>query len=184
MSEVDRRNDRRFADALLEELVKHDYRTAMLRAGRRMGWRWQYNQGFGLMSTTGELKSKPYTDRQVLKRAKKILDRDGVVAYLGDLYQARRFSPLEGVDLVIKHMRGYEIDQQKVTKDGDVVTYTERVKPSLEATKFYFSQTTEEQAKRVQVDTRMLVSHHMNASEPPRMRARVLKDAPVAIEGK
>ena len=43
--------------------------------------------------------------------------------------------------------------------------------------KFYFKQTTEEQTKKLQIDSRTLVAHKMITDEPPTMRARVLKAA-------
>lgn len=170
---MDRRNDLRFADAFLEEVVSHDMRTAMLRAGRRQGWEWAVTA-----NRHPQAKPKPYNDRQVLRRARKILDREGVVAYLSSLYEARGFSPLDGVDLLIDHAKG-NLTKQVATKEGAVVEV--KIPPSLDALKLYFSQTTEEQTKKIQIDSRSLVAHRMIDQEPPAMRARVLK-APAHAE--
>ena len=165
----DRRKDRRFADAFLEEITRHDFRTAMLRAGRRQGWEWNVLAHDGRVWKKGAaVSSKPYTDRQVLKRARRILDREGVIAYLGNLYEAQGFSPLDGVRKVIEH----------------ITTPTDKLPlGNPDMLKLYFSQTTEEQTKKLQIDSRTLVAHKMISDEPPKMRARVLKAADALVSG-
>jgi hypothetical protein len=159
-----RRHDIRFADAFLEEITRHDFRTAMLRDGRRQAWEWSTPaaDSRGLWQKGRAVSTKPYTDRQVLKRARRILDREGVIAYLGNLYEAQGFSPLDGVRKVIEH----------------ITTPTDKMPlGNPDMLKLYFSQTTEEQTKKLQIDSRTLVAHKMISEEPPKMRARVLKTA-------
>jgi hypothetical protein len=161
---------REFADTFISELQNRPYRDAILTAGRRLDWHW-----------AGDGWRRPMTDGQILRKAKKILANEHVVEYMKYYFDAIGFTALDGARMLVRHING-DVTKEVLDKTGQVVEL--KVPPSLAALQTYHGLTLEKQTTKVQVDTRMLVSHQMNTSEPPRMRARVLKDVTPALEGK
>ncbi len=155
----------RFAEQFAIALQCHSVDESIQVAAKACGWFW----GSG----------KPLNARQVAKRAKAIMLRPDWVENMRDLFEvAGGFSPVDGVRKVVQHIEGrIEVQRTAVTKDGEIVNYTETLPPSLEALKHYHSMTVPKATKQVQVDTRMLVAHRMVSDAPPVMRARVLKPA-------
>lgn len=167
-----RKRDAEFADLFLLELQTKSTREAMLGAARRLGWEWRGTTDRGSWQ-------RPMKDIQVLRRAKKILGRDNVVEYMRFMFDAVGFSPLDATKKLVEHIQGIEYETSSVTKDGEVVPFTAREKPSLDALKHYHKLTMEEQTKKVQIDQRTLVAHRVVGDAPPVTRARVLKSSSV-----
>lgn len=160
-----RERDRQFAEFFLDELRVKEPRAAMIGAGRRLGWSYR---GVKVKGESVSAWRKPYTDKQIVGRAKKILARESVVEYCKYLFEAVGFSPVDATKKLVEH----------------ITTPTEK-NPlgSLEALKAYHKLTLEEQTHKVQVDTRMLVAHKMVGEKPPATRVRALKAADVELPG-
>lgn len=152
----------------MDELRTKDVREAILAAGRRLDWHW-----------AGPNWRRMKTDAQIVRQGKKILARGNVVEYMTHYFDALGFTAVDGARALVKHING-EFTKEVATKEGEIVQV--KIPPSLAALQTYHALTLEKQTTKVQVDTRMLVSHHMNASEPPKMRARVLKDVTHSLE--
>jgi hypothetical protein len=157
-----RKRDQDYCDAFMAELQHHDVRGARLAAGRRLGWHW-----------SGEGWVKPMTDIQILRKAKKIEQREGSLAYMRSMFEAVGFSPVDGVRTLVDHIKG-NITKETIV-DGEVTEV--KLPPNLDALKHYHKLTLQEQTKKIEVDTRSIVAHKMMSDTPPAMRARVLKDA-------
>jgi hypothetical protein len=80
---------------------------------------------------------------------------------LPDVKQAMRavyeegaeFDLTDAVALHKKHMEGYTVEQEQVTKDGEVVAYTQTIPPSWPALKDYLDRTTPKEPARLNVLT-------------------------------
>lgn len=170
-----RKRDIEFANVFMEELQRNpDQRSAILAAAKRLDWHWSGQR------PNGETWRRPKSDRQVLRHAKKILARGSVIDYMADIFEAIGFTPVDGARKLIDHIQG-NLTKEVAQKDGTTVEV--KIPPSLDALKHYHSLTLEERTKKVQVDTTMLVAHRMVGSEPPKMRARVLKNVTPELTG-
>lgn len=165
-----RKTDRAFAETFATEIHRQkDYRTAMLVTGRRLQWCWSGTTMFGREWV------QPMKDRQILRRARALLDRASVVEYLECLFDAVGFTPVDGARKLVQHINGIEYDGFVRAPDGSEQRVTVKAPPSLDALKHYHALTTKKQTQKVEMDTRMLVAHKFVSAEPPKMRARVLK---------
>ena len=105
---------------------------------------------------------------------------------LPDVKQAMRNVYDEGVQFDLtdalklhkKHMEGYEVEQQQMTKDGEVVTITQTIPPSWPALKDYLDRTTPKEATRMHVLTARVGQPREVRTDgsPPPMSARSIGD--------
>lgn len=103
-----------------------------------------------------------------------------------DIKEAMRNIYAEGADFSLedavkqhrKHIDGFQVEQQQVTKEGEVVTYSETVPPSWPALKDYLDRTTPKEPSRMHVLTARanVVREVRTDGSPPPMSARSIGD--------
>jgi len=103
---------------------------------------------------------------------------------LPDVKQAMRnvydegaeFDLTDAVQLHKKHIEGYTVEQEQVTKDGEVVAYTQTIPPSWPALKDYLDRTTPKEATRMHVLTARVGAPREVRTDgsPPPMQARTI----------
>lgn len=171
LARIGRRRHRRFVAYLLEELAVGDgLDAAGIRAGRRMGWR----TGF----------KTPMKDKALVHKTRVILENSDVAAAMRELFsETETFHPHHAASWLVRHIKG-EVEEEKasVTKDGDVIKYTVKAKPSLAALQAYNALAFPKAAKQVNVDQRVLVAKALVSDEPPAMHVRSLEKPAPAIE--
>lgn len=123
-----------YIQAVSEGLTGKD---ALLRGGR-LG-------GIGGANALGDL--------AVVKKMEAFLSLPDIKQALRNVYAEVGFELPEAIETHIKHIRGYEVEQQQVTKEGLVVDYTETVPPNYAALKDYIAMVTPREPKRVNVLT-------------------------------
>lgn len=123
-----------YIQAVAEGLTGKD---ALLRGGR-LG-------GLGGANGLGDL--------AVVKKMEGFLSLPDIKQAIRNVYAEVGFELPEAIELHVKHIRGYEVTQQQVTKDGLVVDYTETVPPNYGALKDFINRTTPSEPKRLNVVT-------------------------------
>ena len=109
---------------------------------------------------------------------------------LPDVKQAMRAVYEEGAEFDLtdalklhkKHIEGYTVEQEQVTKDGEVVAYTQTIPPSWPALKDYLDRTTPKEATRMHVLTARVGQPRESRTDgsPPPMSSRAIGET---IEG-
>ena len=120
----------------------------------------------------------PMNRAAVRKKAEALLRRADVTEGIREHFAvAANFTPVDGAQMLVKHIRG-EIEHERtvVTKDG-VEKINEKIPPSLDALKHYHSLALPKPAKQVQVDQRVVVAKALISEQAPQIRVRELKPA-------
>lgn len=125
---------RGYMEAVGEGLTGKD---ALLRGGR-LG-------GLGGANGLGDL--------AVVKKMEGFLSLPDIKQALRNVYAEVGFELPEAIQMHVQHIKGYDVQQQQVTKEGLVVDYTQHIPPNYAALKDYISMVTPKEPKRLQVQT-------------------------------
>lgn len=116
------------------------------------------------------------SSKAAIKRARHLLKRDDISNECAELFEvATGFTRMDFAQKLIQHIEGVvPVDRKHVTKDGEIISYTETLPPSLDALKVYRDMAIPKPPKQVQVDQRTVTMRISPNTPPPALRARVL----------
>lgn len=119
-----------------------------------------------------------YAPSEKARRMEKLLAHPDVKLAIRGVYAEIGLELPEAVEIHAKHIRGFAIEQQTVSKDGEVVYFKESIPPNYAALRDYLKATTPQEPKRLNILTARVPAPREVRTDgsPPPMAARPIGD--------